>query len=77
MATSTTLHDLIERIWEFWDEHGTARERIGEFIERISLATFLEGIGVEPSPKMVKAPRDNPVHLLRRVLRRRASAGEE
>ncbi len=54
------LHDLIERIWEFWDEHGTARERIGEFIERISLATFLEGIEVEPSPKMVKAPRDNP-----------------
>jgi sulfite reductase alpha subunit len=54
------LHDLLERIWEFWDEHGTARERIGEFIERISLATFLEGIGEEPSPKMVKAPRDNP-----------------
>jgi len=54
------LHDLIERIWEFWDEHGTARERIGEFIERIGLATFLEGIGEDPSPKMVKAPRDNP-----------------
>ena len=54
------LHDLLERIWEFWDEHGMARERIGEFIERVSLATFLEGIGVEPSPKQVKAPRDNP-----------------
>ncbi len=54
------LHDLIERIWEFWDEYGTARERIGEFIERISLATFLEGVGLEASPKMVKAPRDNP-----------------
>ena len=54
------MYDLIERIWEFWDEHGTARERIGEFIERISLATFLEGIGEEASPKMVKAPRDNP-----------------
>ncbi|MHB1326006.1 MAG: dissimilatory-type sulfite reductase subunit alpha [Thermoleophilia bacterium] len=54
------MHDLIERIWEFWDEHGTSRERIGEFIERISLATFLEGIGEDPSPKMVKAPRDNP-----------------
>ena len=54
------LHDLIERIWEFWDEHGTNRERIGEFIERVSLATFLEGIGEEPLPQMVKAPRDNP-----------------
>ncbi len=54
------LHDLIERIWEFWDEHGKARERIGEFIERVSLATFLEGIGLEPLPQMVKQPRDNP-----------------
>lgn len=54
------MYDLIERIWEFWDEHGTSRERIGEFIERVSLATFLEGIGEDPSPKMVKAPRDNP-----------------
>ncbi|MBE0429105.1 MAG: dissimilatory-type sulfite reductase subunit alpha [Thermoleophilia bacterium] len=54
------LYDFIDRMWEFWDEHGTARERIGEFIERVSLATFLEGIEMEPSPKMVKAPRDNP-----------------
>jgi len=54
------LHDLLERIWEFWDDHGIARERIGEFIERISLAAFLEGIGVEPMPQQVKQPRDNP-----------------
>ena len=54
------LHDLIERIWEFWDEHGKARERIGEFIERVSLATFLEGVGLEPLPQMVTEPRDNP-----------------
>jgi sulfite reductase alpha subunit len=54
------LHDLIERIWEFWDEHGKARERIGEFIERVSLATFLEGIGVDPMPQQVNQPRDNP-----------------
>ncbi len=54
------MHDLIERIWEFWDEHGTSRERIGEFIERVSLATFLEGIGEKPLPQMIKAPRDNP-----------------
>ncbi|HDZ59854.1 MAG TPA: dissimilatory-type sulfite reductase subunit alpha, partial [Actinobacteria bacterium] len=54
------LHDLIERIWEFWDDHGKARERIGEFIERVSLATFLENTGLEPLPQMVKQPRDNP-----------------
>jgi sulfite reductase alpha subunit len=70
------LHDLIERIWEFWDEHGTARERIGEFIERISLATFLEGIEVEPSPKMVKAPRDNP-YIFYEEYYEEEGAGEE
>ncbi len=54
------MHDLIERIWEFWDEHGKNRERIGECVERIGLATFIEGIGLDPVPQMVKQPRDNP-----------------
>jgi sulfite reductase alpha subunit len=54
------LHDLLERIWEFWDEHGMNRERIGEFIERVTLKTFLEGIGVEPMPQQITQPRDNP-----------------
>ncbi|MFA6001356.1 MAG: dissimilatory-type sulfite reductase subunit alpha [Thermoleophilia bacterium] len=72
------LHDLLERIWEFWDEHGTARERIGEFIERVSLATFLEGIGEDPSPKMVKAPRDNPYIFYEEYFEEEgASASEE
>ena len=54
------LHDLVERIWDFWDDHGVSRERVGEFIQRIGLSSFLEGIGVEPSPQMVTQPRDNP-----------------
>ncbi|MBI4733890.1 MAG: dissimilatory-type sulfite reductase subunit alpha [Rubrobacteridae bacterium] len=54
------LCDLIEKIWEFWDDHGKSRERIGEFIERVGLATFVEGIGLEPLPQMIRAPRDNP-----------------
>ncbi len=54
------FHDLLERIWEFWDEHGKNRERIGECIERIGLATFIEGVGLDPVPQMVKQPRDNP-----------------
>ncbi|MDI6817323.1 MAG: dissimilatory-type sulfite reductase subunit alpha [Actinomycetota bacterium] len=54
------VHDLLERIWEFWDEHGMNRERIGEFIERVTLKTFLEGIGVEPMPQQITQPRDNP-----------------
>ncbi|MEW5768451.1 MAG: dissimilatory-type sulfite reductase subunit alpha [bacterium] len=54
------LKDLIEKIWEFWDEHGVARERIGELIQRVGLGNFLEAIDIEPSPQMITQPRDNP-----------------
>jgi sulfite reductase alpha subunit len=52
--------DLMERIWEFWDEHGVNRERIGECIQRVGLGNFLEEIEVEPAPEMVMHPRTNP-----------------
>ncbi|HDK37956.1 MAG TPA: sulfite reductase, dissimilatory-type subunit alpha, partial [Thiolapillus brandeum] len=32
-------------------------ERTGEMIERIGLANFLEGIGVEVDPNMISQPR--------------------
>jgi len=54
------LKDLIERIWEFWGEHGKNRERVGEFMQRVGLGTFLEEIEVEPLPEMVAHPRENP-----------------
>jgi len=47
-------------IWDFWDEYGTNRERIGELIQRVGLAAFLDGIGLDPVPEMISAPRDNP-----------------
>ena len=55
-----TIKELVQRIWDFWDEYGTNRERLGEMIQRVGLATFLEGIGLDPAPEMVSAPRDNP-----------------
>jgi sulfite reductase alpha subunit len=54
------LKDLVERIWEFWGEHGKNRERVGELIQRVGLGNFLEAIEVEPIPEMVAYPRDNP-----------------
>lgn len=54
------LKSLIRRIWDFWDEYGKARERIGECIQRIGLGNFIEGIGLEPIPQMVSHPRENP-----------------
>jgi sulfite reductase alpha subunit len=55
-----TLKELISRVWEFWDEYGKNRERVGELIQRVGLANFLDAIGLDPQPEMVTAPRDNP-----------------
>jgi sulfite reductase alpha subunit len=55
-----TLKELLTRLWEFWDEYGKNRERIGELIQRVGMANFLDGIGLEPASEMVNAPRDNP-----------------
>ncbi|MEW5745504.1 MAG: dissimilatory-type sulfite reductase subunit alpha [Nitrospirota bacterium] len=52
--------DLIRKMWEFWDEHGKNRERIGELIIRKGMREFLEFIGVEPQPQQVKEPRRDP-----------------
>jgi dissimilatory sulfite reductase alpha subunit len=61
-----TLKELLKRIWEFWDEYGKSRERIGELIQRVGMANFLDAIGLDPAPEMVAAPRDNPYIFLRK-----------
>jgi sulfite reductase alpha subunit len=55
-----TLKELVSRVWEFWDEYGKNRERVGELIQRVGMANFLDAIGLEPIPEMISAPRDNP-----------------
>jgi sulfite reductase alpha subunit len=54
------LTDLLERIWDIWCEEGKARERVGEFIQRVGMGNFLEAIEVEPTAEMVAHPRENP-----------------
>lgn len=56
----TELKDMVEKIHDLWCDEGKARERVGEFIQRVGLGNFLEEIGIEPIPEMVSAPRDNP-----------------
>ena len=56
----TELKELIGRILEVWGDEGKNRERVGEFIQRVGLGNFLEAIGVEPVPEMVRHPRENP-----------------
>jgi sulfite reductase alpha subunit len=55
-----TVKELVSRVWEFWDEYGKNRERVGELIQRVGMANFLDAIGLEPAPEMITAPRDNP-----------------
>jgi sulfite reductase alpha subunit len=51
------LVQLSKTLMEFWAENGLEHERCGEMIERIGLANFLEGIGVEVDPNMISHPR--------------------
>ncbi len=55
-----TLQELIGRIWDFWNEYGNNRERVGELVQRVGLPAFLDGIGLDPVPEMIASPRDNP-----------------
>lgn len=56
----TELKELVDKITDWWADNAKNRERVGELIERVGLANFLEAIGLKPLPQMVKAPRHNP-----------------
>jgi sulfite reductase alpha subunit len=51
------LYELAETVIDFFAESALEHERIGETIDRIGLANFLEGIGVDVDPNMVNHPR--------------------
>jgi len=59
-APYTELKDLIGRIWEWWDENGKVRERVGELIYRKGMGDFLRAVELDAIPQMVKEPRANP-----------------
>ncbi len=52
--------EFIEKVWDWWDENGKNRERLGELIQRLGLAEFLKAVDLEPVPQMIKEPRSNP-----------------
>lgn len=59
----TELKEFIRKMWEWWDEHGKNRERIGELIERKGMRDFLEAVGLDPLPQMIKEPRRDPFYF--------------
>ena len=54
------VKELIEKIWDWWDEFGRTRERLAELVERLGLKVFLRAVGLKPTPQMVFKPRANP-----------------
>ncbi len=56
----TEFKELVEKIWEWWDDNAKPRERIGELIEIKGMRAFLEAIGVEPQAQQVFEPRKDP-----------------
>ena len=56
----TEIKELLEKIWDWWDEHGRNRERIAETIGRLGLKDFLKAVDLKPIPQMVYHPRSNP-----------------
>lgn len=59
------LIGLINKIYEWWDENGKMRERLGELINRQGMGKFLKAIGQKPMPQMIKRPRANPYYFWR------------
>ncbi len=59
-APYDNLEELIRKLWEWWDDNGKNRERIGELVDRLGMRSMLEATGLKPIPQMVKTPRSNP-----------------
>jgi sulfite reductase alpha subunit len=51
------LTEFAETVIDFFAENALEHERVGETIDRIGLANFLEAVGVEVDPNMVNHPR--------------------
>ncbi len=56
----TEFKELVEKMWEWWDDNAKPRERIGELIEMKGMRPFLEAIGVEPQAQQVYEARKDP-----------------
>lgn len=57
--------DFVQKVFDWWDENGRMRERVGELINRVGMARFLRAMGLKPVPQMIKRPRANPYYFWR------------
>jgi sulfite reductase alpha subunit len=51
------LNEFARKVIDFFAENALEHERVGETLDRIGLPAFLDALGLEPDPNMVKHPR--------------------
>ena len=56
----TEFKEFVEKLWDWWMEHGRNRERLGETIQRLTLRELLKVTDLTPDPRMINTPRYNP-----------------
>ncbi len=54
------IKEILNATFEWWDEEGKFRERLGELIWRKGMREYLKVIGKSADVRIVKAPRNNP-----------------
>jgi sulfite reductase alpha subunit len=55
--------ELVEKMWDWWDENAKMRERMGELVNRLGMRAFLKAVDLPAVPQMVKHPRENPFYF--------------
>jgi sulfite reductase alpha subunit len=55
--------EFVRKAWEWWDENGKMRERLGELINRLGMRAFLKAMDLPPVPQMIRIPRANPYYF--------------
>jgi sulfite reductase alpha subunit len=55
--------EFVRKAWEWWDENGKMRERLGELIHRLGMRAFLKAMDLPPVPQMIRVPRANPYYF--------------
>jgi sulfite reductase alpha subunit len=56
----TEIKEMLEKLWEWWDEEGKFRERVGEMIWRLGMRKAFKVLGIEATPQIIAKPRENP-----------------
>jgi sulfite reductase alpha subunit len=56
----TEIKEMLEKLWEWWDEEGKFRERVGEMIWRLGMRKAFKILGIEATPQIIAKPRENP-----------------